>query len=116
MNAVASVAVHTAATGEEVAITLPTFDISEPATSHVVGFVDGHRQEFVTGVKSFAPWAAEHVAEIELDLTYQFSGGELLAGTTTRGSADPDERRTALVWVGKEWSLYMFALSTQLKH
>lgn len=98
---------HLTATGGDVTISLPAFDLARPATSHAIGLVDDDRQEFVTGNRRFARWAAERVAGLELDLRYSFRRGRLLAGSA-RARGVPDQRHSALVWIGRRWSLYMF--------
>lgn len=98
---------HGTATGGQVSISLPGFELGRPATSHAIALVDDDRQEFVTGTGDFARWAAEEVAGLELDLTYKFAGGRLLAGSAPAQGA-PDQQHTAVVWIGGRWSLYAF--------
>lgn len=99
---------HMTATGGRVAISLPGFRLDRPATSHAIALVDGERQEIVTGPRRFARWAAEEAAGIALDLSYTMAGGRLLAGSTPAQGA-PDQLHTAVVWMGRRWSVYMFS-------
>lgn len=99
---------HVTATGGDVTLSLPGFQLARPATSHVIATIDDDRQEFVTGTRRFARWAAEHAAGIELDLSYRMGGGKVLAGNAPAPGA-PDQLHTAVAWIGHRWSVYMFS-------
>lgn len=99
---------HTTATGGHVTISLPGFVLDRPATSHTVAEVAGDRQEFVTGTRRFAHAAAVEAGGVDLDLSYSMAGGRLLAGSAPVPGA-PDQVHTAIAWIGRRWSLYMFS-------
>lgn len=99
---------HVTATGGEVTMSLPGFQLEQPATSHVIATIDDDRQEFVTGTRRFARWAAEQAAGLDLDLSYRMAGGRLLAGSAPARGA-PDQMHTAVAWIGRRWSVYMFS-------
>lgn len=101
---------HGTATGGRVTISLPGFALGRPATSHAIGLIGDERQEFVTGIRRFAGWAAREGAGVALDLSYTMTGGTLRAGTTSAPGA-PNESHTAVAWTGRRWSLYMFSAS-----
>lgn len=99
---------HVTATGGEVSMSLPGFPLEKPATSHVIAMIDEDRQEFVTGTRRFARWAAEHAAGLDLTLSYRMAGGRLLAGSAPAEGAR-DQMHTAVAWIGRRWSVYMFS-------